>query len=81
MILPQQPGKCKRKTTVSLNSEKKHAIIRVMKNQNFETEYIAARKAWIEHRFSALNPMQRQAVMATEGPVLIQRIANLLRFA
>ena len=42
-----------------------------MDNEQFKTEYVSARRAWLEHRFSGLNPMQRQAVLATEGPVLI----------
>ena len=63
-----------------------------MNNDFFKTEYVSARRAWLEHYFSSLNPMQRQAVLTTQGPVLIlagagsgkttvliQRIINLLR--
>ena len=35
------------------------------------TEYLALRDQYIEARFARLNTVQRQAVFATEGPLLI----------
>ena len=35
------------------------------------SRFIAARKAYIASCFSKLNEMQRQAVLTTEGPLLL----------
>ena len=61
--------------------------------ENFETRFLTARRNYIAKQFSNLNQMQQEAVLTTDGPllllagagsgkttVLINRIANLMKY-
>ena len=39
--------------------------------QTFEDQFLAARRKYIASQFANLNPMQQEAVLTTDGPLLL----------